>query len=67
MLLHNASSRAVMHNPVPNVLDNFHANTFLDDQSIIATKYINPLFMGIYVISAHHTSLEASIILSFSK
>ena len=37
------------------LLDKRHENTFLECQSMIATRYTKPLRIGMYVRSVHHT------------
>ena len=48
--------KASMQNVVSILLDNRQLNIFRLYQSIIATKYKEPLAIGIYVISVAHTN-----------
>src|SRR6266853_1229111 len=51
----NAASQASTQKAASSVLLNRQPNTYRLHQSITATKYMNPLAIGTYVISAHHT------------
>src|SRR5580658_3765673 len=51
----NAASQASTQKSASNVLLKRHPSTYRLHQSITATKYINPLAIGTYVMSEHQT------------
>ena len=59
--------KASMQNVVSILLDNRQLNIFRLYQSIIATKYKEPLAIGIYAISVAHTKLDLSISKFFNR
>src|ERR1700727_1754503 len=62
-----ASSSMLLHQRALRELLIDHPTILRLYTSMMAVKYINPFFIGIYVMSVHHTWLGRSMVKPFSK